>query len=146
MLNKILKTPVDDLVEVVKLNNNCSTSFLKNKLNLPIEIIERWISILEEYNILKVSYKGFEGYVEIIKIKENNNKEIDLDQLKNQFLSKAKNKNLSSKKISSVWKVFLEEYMDEINKLFIKKAKQRGYENRKIEMAWQLYKKELVRL
>lgn len=146
MLNKILKTPVDELVEIVKSNQNCTITFLKNKLNLPLEIIERWLIILEEYNILKVSYKGFEGYVKFIELEENRTKEIDLDQLKSQFLLKAKIKNLSSEKIFNLWQIFLQQYMNEINLLFIKKAKQKGYDDKKIEVAWQMYKKELVKL
>ena len=42
MLNKVLETPVDTLVELVKKNDNCTITFLKEKLNLPLDIIEKW--------------------------------------------------------------------------------------------------------
>ncbi len=39
MQSNILLTPIDDLVEIVKENNKCSITFLKNKLNLPTSYI-----------------------------------------------------------------------------------------------------------
>lgn len=143
MTCKILQTPIDELIEIVKVNNNCTITFLRDRLRIPTEVIERWITILEEYEILKVHYRGFEGYIQIVETKEEKNVSIDVNDLKNQFLMKAKLKSISTDRIAKLWLVFINEYMEQIKDLFFQKAKVRGYEYNQIVKAWELYKKDL---
>ncbi len=148
MTNKILKTPVDELVELVEKNQNCKISFLVSSLKVPAEILERWLIILEEFKVLKIKYVGFEGYISLTennnsKNESESNKTLDIDQLKNDFLKKARVKNLPSSKISKLWKLFLQNYEGDIKKLFEDKAKAKGYNNIKINNAWKKYKLEL---
>ena len=143
MLNKILRTPVDDLVDILNESGKVKISSLVPKLRVPMEYIERWLIILEEYNIVKLNYVGFEGYVSLIKKQVKKTDEIDVDQLKETFLKKSHLKNLDSKKIEKLWILFLEKYEGEIKILFIKKAKLKGYKDKEIELAWKRYKKDL---
>ena len=56
MLNKVLYTPVDKLVEVVKNNNNSSITFLSKELNVPKEILEScraWITNNSGKNLIQ---------------------------------------------------------------------------------------------
>lgn len=148
MLSKVLSTPVDDLVNLVKTNNNCSISFLKTKLNVPIEILERWLVVLEEYNVLRVKYKGFEGFVTIsqeTKLIKDKDK-INVEKLKEVFIEKAKNKNLSYEKMKKIWPLFVMKYETDIKDLFEDRAKDIGYETPKIEKAWSKYRMELNEL
>lgn len=149
MLNKVLTTPVDELVNIVKSNKNINIRLLSTKLKIPSEIIERWLVILEEFNILKITYKGFEGYVNYIEkidsIIEQKEK-IDVENLKSSFLKKSKLKNLSGKKTQELWTEFIKTYEQDIKDLFTDKAKSKGYKLNKIENAWLLYKKDLETL
>lgn len=148
MLNKVLTTPVDNLVELVKNNENCSISFLVSNLKVPTEIIEKWLVILEEYKVLTVNYRGFEGYVNVFKNKEEKliSDKIDIDNLKSTFLKKCYNSGFSSDKIENLWKLFIKENEIEIKKLFDKNAKLHNYKKYQIEKAWVNYKKDLEKL
>ncbi|MFW5704882.1 MAG: hypothetical protein ACOCXG_03475 [Nanoarchaeota archaeon] len=143
MLSEVLKTPVDNLVEIVKSSRETTIDTLKSKLNLPIEIIEKWLVVLEEYKILKVHYKGFEGFVEFVEKNENKKQEIDVDNLKETFMNLAKEKNFTYDKMREAWPIFLSKYEVEIKELFEVKAKRLGFDQNKTQLAWQRYRREL---
>ena len=145
MENKVLLTPVDDLVEIVKQNPNCQIDFLSQKLNLPHELIERWLVVLEEFKILNITYKGFNGFVNISQsvAKHNSSKEVDIDKIKQIFVSKSKEKGLSVEKMKVIWPTFLQRYENDIQELFTKKAKAAGYPQAKIGVAWNKFRGEL---
>ncbi len=149
MQSKILETPVDKLVELVKNNRNCSVDFLILKLNLPAEIVEKWLVVLEEFQVLRVKYKGFEGFVDISRKEEDkierDKSKVDVDNLKDIFMQKSKENNLTFDKMRKLWPIFISEYERDIKQLFEDKAKKMGYEIQKIEIAWMKYKKELER-
>ncbi len=147
MQNNILTTPVDNLVEYVKVHKNCSFTEVINHLKFPLEIIEKWFVILEEYSIVKVYYKGFEGYISYVEkedLKKSKEGEIDIDNLKKIFILKSQDKNFSYEKMRQLWPIFISEYERDIMQLFQDKAKERGYSIEKIDKAWIQFKKELV--
>jgi len=148
MSSNILKTPVDDLVVYIKETKSCKVSEIVQKFHVPLEYIERWLVILEEANILKLSYSKFEGFIEYVEdqSKLKSNTEIDVDKLKEIFLRKSEGKKLSSKKTYELWKIFIKVYEAEIKKLFFTKARARGFPTEKIENAWILYKEDLRKL
>lgn len=151
MLNKILTTPVDDLVELVKSNPDCSVTFIQGKLGLPVEIIEKWLVVLEEYKVVKVNYKGFEGYVKYLvsqkeeDAKKQKAKQIDISRLKDAFVEKSQKRGLSSEQMSSLWPQFVLNFERDIREMFYNMAREKGYETVKIATAWNKYKEELVK-
>ncbi|MDA3855797.1 MAG: hypothetical protein PF569_06040 [Candidatus Woesearchaeota archaeon] len=148
MLSKVLNTPIDDLVVLIKNNKNCTTTFLREKLNLPYEIIEKWLIILEEYKIIKIHYKGFEGFVELVEKKEDADKEdeeLNIENLKETFTSKCKKRDLSYDQMKIVWPKFVENYKGEINKLFYISAQKRGFDKIQTQKAWSKYLEALIK-
>ncbi len=92
MESKVLLTPVDELVDIVKQNPNCEIEFISQKLRLPQDLIEKWLIVLEEFKILNIKYKGFKGFVntsDSLK-KHDSSKEIDIDKIKELYVSKSK--------------------------------------------------------
>ena len=147
MQKRILLTPVDTLVEIIIENKKCSITFLKNKLNLPLEIIEKWLVILEEYKVIDIHYSGLEGYVTIIEDKKKNQvSEVNISNLKNNFIQRSKIKDVSYEKMKSLWPVFINEYESDIKRDFYEKAKLKGYDTAKIDIAWVKYKEDLKQL
>ena len=148
MQNKVLETPVDKLIEIVKKNNNCSIELLRSQLNAPQEILERWLVILEEYGVINVHYRGISGYVTISNEtkKESEDKKIDVGKIKDIFIEKAKIKKVSYDKMQKLWPIFVLEYEKEIRDLFEDKAKDLGYDSQRIEKAWLKYKEEITQL
>lgn len=145
MLSKILTTNVDELVEIVKNNENCTISFVKNKLNLPLELIEKWLVVLEEYGVLEVHYKGFEGFISYKPKKANVIKsQINLEDLKGVFIKKAKLRNLTNDDMKILWPKFVMNFDVDIHNLFIEIAKKRNYDDVAVKNAWEKYKEELI--
>lgn len=143
-MDKILLTPVDRMVEIISTSDNINLTDLTKQMHFPREMIERWLIILEEYKILTVHYKGFEGFVKLIKqTNKNSLHEIDVEKIKEEFISKAEGKNLALSDIKVIWPKFLKKYENEIKILFEKKAKEKGIENKKIKIGWTKYLVEL---
>ena len=145
MQNNVISTPIDELVNIVKENQNCSITMLRTKLRLPSDLIEKWLVILEEYKVIEVKYKGFEGYVKIHeeKIDEKIKDNLDIGFIKENFLDKAKDRGLTMDKIRKIWPSFIKEYELEIKKAFVEKSKKQHYEPARIEKAWEKYRHEL---
>lgn len=148
MENKILLTPIDSLVDIIKEYPNSSIETLSSKINLSKELVEKWLVVLEEFKILNIKYKGFEGFVNISQslLEHENSKEIDINKLKETFVAKSRDRNLSASKMKELWPLFLKKYNEEIEKLFWKKARSAGYADEKIPYAWKKFKEELNKL
>jgi hypothetical protein len=142
MISKILETPVDHLVKFVKDHPNSSVTSIRENLKVPGEILERWLVVLEEYKIIDVEYKGFEGFVTFVGKKESKD-EVDIDNLKEIFVNSAKKTGMPYDKIREAWPIFLSKYESEIHELFIKKAKKLGFDQSKVTVAWNKYWKGL---
>jgi len=145
MGNKILLTPVDDLVEIIKGNPNCQIAFLAKKLDLPSSLVEKWLVVLEEFKIITIKYKGFNGFVNITSgvAKHEGDKEIDIDKIKSIFVDKSKAKGLTIKKMQEIWPSFVLKYEGDIKDIFERKANVAGYPIDKIQLAWQKFREEL---
>ncbi len=147
MLGKTLLTPVDDIVDYVKEKQNCTISYLKDKLNVPSNVLERWLVILDESEVVTMHYRGFEGFVSLTeKQKDEDNKGSDIEKIEQVFIEKCRKKNLSFDKMQELWPKFLEEYINEIKKEFFEKAKKRGFNEKKTEKAWGKFKESLKSL
>ena len=147
MLNKILSTPIDDLVRIVKKTGRCKLSYLNKELNISSSVLDKWLVILEEYNILEVNYSGLDGEVHYIEKleeqKEEENNFINVNALKIDFTKKSKLKSISEEKTKSLWKMFINQYETEIRNNFLKISEKKGHEKSKTEKAWKKYREEL---
>lgn len=148
MLNKTLVTPVDDLVKIIIKKDPCSTTELSSQLRIPLELIERWLVVLEEFGIIKVHYKGLDGWVSLNKNSKfaKSKEDVDLEQLKDTFIGKCKEKNLSYDEITRLWPVFLKQNDQEIKSIFYTKAKDMGFDVDKTDRAWQRFETELYKI
>ena len=144
MLGKTLLTPMDDIVGYAKEKPNCTISYLKDKLNVPSDVLERWLVILDENEVVTMHYRGLKGFVSLTeKQKGMDNKESDIEKIEQVFIEKCRKKNLSFDKMQELWPKFLEEYIDEIKKEFFEKAKKKGFNEKKTEKAWERFKESL---
>lgn len=152
MQSKILITPIDNMVEFISENKNCSINTICSKFNLSLDIIEKWLVILEEYKILEVKYAGFEGFANInpkYLEKKNLKKEkedsfLDLKSLKLDFIKKVRDKDLQYQ-AEDLWPKFISNYEPEIKENFYKSAKERGFPEKTMDSAWNKFKLELLK-
>lgn len=152
MQSKILITPIDSMVDFISESKICSITKICSKLNLPLEIIEKWLVILEEYKIIEVKYSGFEGfasmnskYLEKTNVKkEKENAILDLKSLKLDFIKKVRDKNLQYQ-AEELWPKFILNYESDIKENFYNSARERGFPEKTMEMAWNKFKLELLK-
>lgn len=143
MSSNVLKTPVDNLISIVKSNKNCTVTLLKERLRVPLEILERWLIILEEYGIIKVHYKGFEGFVSLTENSAKKKTDTDIYHLRDIFIEKSQKKMITYEKMKKLWPIFVSEYEMIIKEEFFKKAKELGYDDFKIDKAWVRFREDL---
>lgn len=144
MSNSVLTTPVDSLVKIVRENQPCSISLIVSKLRLPLDLIEKWLIILEEYQVLTISYKGLDGFVKITE-QEFSQDELSADNIKESFIQKCVKKKISYSKMSKIWPVFILRFERELKELFLQEAKKSGHSINKSQAAWIKFKTELER-
>lgn len=141
MQNRVLRTPVDSLVELLKKHKSLKVEQIGSMLKLPNSIIEKWLVILEEYGILKITYSGLEGYVQYKEKKDTN--ETPIENIKNEFIEKCKERKLTLAQIRPIWFEFLHKAKPKIKEEFIETNKKKGYQYAKIKQAWLKFEREL---
>lgn len=141
MQNRVLRTPVDSLVELLKKHKSLKVEQIGSMLKLPNSIIEKWLVILEEYGILKITYSGLEGYVQYKEKKDTN--ETQIENIKNEFIEKCKERKLTLAQIRPIWFEFLHKTKPKIKEEFIEANKKKGYQYAKIKQAWIKFEREL---
>ena len=85
MKSEVLITPIDEIITYLKSHPLCSTSQLAILFKIDEEIIDKWISILEEQGIVKVEFHGLEPEITYIN-KNKTDKKISIDNLKDSFV------------------------------------------------------------
>lgn len=146
-MSKVLLTPIDSLVELLKQKKVLSFSQIQQQIKVPFEILEKWMIVLEEYKIVKTHYQGFEGYAEYTEVqKASEVKEINIDNIKEFFIESCKRKKLDDGEMGKIWPDFILHYEFDIKQLFSNKAKSLGFDEKKMDIAWQKYKKDLETL
>ncbi len=166
MHNTILKTPIDDMVEILKEKKICSIKYIQEKLNVSTGLLEKWLTILEEYNVLTVFYRGLEGFAKIkeevaestkkgnnpvnamhdeIKQHHTNENFLNIEMIKAEFFKKSQLKSINDQMIRQLWPRFILKYESEIKNDFFLKAKSRNVQDHMIEKAWYAYKEDLIK-
>lgn len=141
MSSTVLTTPVDTLVKIVKENQPCTISFIKGQLRLPIQLIEKWLVILDEYKVISIKYKGLEGFVSLNQ--EKKKEDISVESIKETFIEKCASKKITFSQMTKIWPRFVQEFEGNLKESFWEENKKKGYSDKKINLAWLKFKKDL---
>ena len=145
MKSEVLITPIDEIITYLKSHPLCSTSQLAILFKIDEEIIDKWISILEEQGIVKVEFHGLEPEITYIN-KNKTDKKISIDNLKDSFVQACYKKKISNEKMKELWRVFFSQYEQEIKKQFEKESVERKLDKKMIPIAWQRFRKTMEEL
>ena len=151
MVSKILETPIDDFVKLIKVLDGFEVEEIKMRAKREFGVyedtIEKWLIILEEAKIISVKYRGLKSYIEYRENKkEKKEKILDMEKMKSQFKIKAREKNIQEGRVEGLWAKFLEQSIENIKQEFIKKSLKQERTQEEIIKAWEKYKGELVKL
>lgn len=148
MSDEVIKTGVDELLELLKDNNKLPLIDAAKNLGVAVDVVQAWVDFLVEERILGIEYKFTTPYIYLNKPLDTLRKvyddmgPIDLMFFKKQFLDKAKRNSIPENRISDLWKNHLLQELELKKKYFFYEAQTRKITN--IEQVWAEYQKNLL--
>ena len=139
MTNQITSL-IDTFMLEIEKNPGIEILEISKKLEIDVDYIERWVLILEEKEILEVRNIGFKSH---LYLKQDSSNEFDFSFFKEEFIQKAKNKNVPYEKLEDVWRKFLGANENLLLDKFREKAKKETkHTDKEVIYAWNNFKKE----
>ena len=148
MAEQIIRTGVDELLDMLKGSPKIPLVDAAKKLKVSVDVVQAWVDFLVEERILGIEYKFTTPYIYLNTPLEPSAKisrtedSIDVSYFKRQFWEKAKHNNIPESKIADLWKNHLLQETDLKRKYFFFEAQQRKFSD--IEHIWEEYQKSLL--
>lgn len=148
MSDEVVKTGVDELLELLKGNSKLPLVDAAKKLKVSVDVVQAWVDFLVEERILGIEYKFTTPYIYINKPLESVRHEytdtdaIDIKFFKNQFWDKAKKNSIPDSRVPDLWRNHLLQELEIKKKYFFYEAQTRKIVN--IEQVWVEYQKNLL--
>lgn len=140
-----IKTPADELMELVRVKKKISMDAAARELRLPLATVQALVDFLVEEKVLGVEYKFTTPYIYIndasqVKLKNMGKADGGASLAKKEaFYKKAEGKGIPKIKIDSLWRKYLGAHIPELRQEFVHKALERGLSRDKAEDLWLKY-------
>ena len=136
----ILKTDVDDFLELVKRKGRISLPDAAKDLNVPLATVTAWTDFLVEEKIVGIEYKFTTPFVFIQQEAEKTMGIAGLGfDTKEQFYEKARKRGIAESQIRLLWLKYLNVNKEAMKKVFFDKAREKGMPQGKAALLWQKY-------
>ncbi len=136
----ILKTDVDDFLELVKRKGRISLPDAAKDLNVPLATVTAWTDFLVEEKIIGIEYKFTTPFVFL---QQEGDKTMGMAGLgfdtKEQFYEKARKRGIAESQIRLLWLKYLNVNKEAMKKVFFDKAREKGMPQGKAALLWQKY-------
>ncbi len=150
MTEEIIKTQVDDLLDLLKHTSKIPLSEAAKKLNVAIDVVQSWVDFLVEENIIGIEYSFTTPYIYLnkpIESKKSKDKNIPEEQqtieyFKKEFWDRAKGNNIPEEKIETLWKNHILQALELKKKYFLFEAQRRKIKD--IPVAWEEYENKIL--
>jgi len=137
----MLRTDVDEFLDLVKKEGRIALSKAAKKLNIPQTTVEAWADFLVEEKILGIEYKFTTPYV-YMNIEQSEKLEmknyIEFDT-KKDFYDNAKNRGLNAGQIKLLWLKYVNLNKEAMKRVFYEKATSRKIDKAKADELWSRY-------
>ena len=141
----ILRTDVDDFLELVKNKGRISLPDAAKELNTPLATVEAWTDFLVEEKIVGIEYKFTTPYVFIEEHKESKLEMFDMGfDTKEEFYQKARKREIKDNHIRLLWLKYVNANKEAMRKVFFDKGVERGASKDKLLLLWQKYYDYLI--
>jgi hypothetical protein len=149
MVEGTITTGVDDLLEFLKGKNKVATEEAAKVLGVSLKVVQSWVDFLVEEKILGVEYKFTKPYIYLNQPKEEKKaviveEEVSIDEFKDAFNKKAKEKDIPAENVNNLWKNHLLQEMEKKKEFFFREARKKGFFNQ--EELWINYKKNIIKM
>lgn len=148
MVDEIIKTGVDDLLEFLQGIEKVPLTEAAQKLHISASLLQSWVDFLVEEQIVGVEYKFTKPIIylnkppEVKKAKIKEEVELGLDVYKEDFQTRASQKNIPTGKISFLWKNHVDVALSRKKEFFFREARKKNLLNSR--ELWTAYKEKLL--
>lgn len=150
MVDEVVKTQVDDLLELLKHTPKISLAEAAKKLNVSVDVLQSWVDFFVEENILGIEYSFTTPFIYLNKPIESNKKNVNIQKnedfsipyFKNIFWEKARTNNIPIEKVEMLWKNHLLQALELQKKYFVFEAQRRKFS--KIDSLWEEYQTSIL--
>ena len=147
MVDEVIETGVDNLINLLKTEKKISLTEAAKKINVSVDIVQAWVDFLVEEKIIGIEYKFTVPYiylnnpeisvVEVKKEEEN----LSMDMFKDEFFRKALKNNMPKEKIPVLWKNHLNNVIDNKKAFFYNECAKRKVDP---DLYWMDYKNRVM--
>ena len=142
MNEEVIKTGVDDLLELLKGVRKIAVSDAAEKLGVSVVLVQSWIDFLVEEDIVGIEYKFTKPLIYLNKepIKAGlprSEAEFSIQDYKDEFWKRAAAKQIPEQKISFFWKNHVKEIIDSKKEFFYREARNRKLND--VDSIWNDY-------
>jgi hypothetical protein len=145
MAQDLVKTGVDELLELLSDNAKIPLTDAASKLNLDAGVIQAWVDFLVEENIVGIEYKFTTPYIYLNKVVEKKSESkaetYNIQYFKKLFWEKAKSNNIPEGQMDMLWHNHIAQALELQKKYFFFEAQRRKIVD--IEGAWNEYKESI---
>jgi len=146
--DEVITTGVDDLLALLKQVDKIPLIDAAMQLKITPPLLQSWVDFLVEEEIIGIEYKFTKPIIYLNKPPEkkesfiSEDADMNLEAYKNDFKSRAAEKNIPHDKISFFWKNHVKESLNRKREFFYREAKKRNLSN--VPALWQGYNERLL--
>lgn len=149
MVDETITTGVDSLLDILRKNEKISLQDAASELHLPTDTLQSWVDFLVEERIIGIEYKFTKPYIylnkEETKTQTKSSKGPTLQELKDEYASRAKRKKIPQEKIASLWESHIHQELSYLEPFFTEQAQRRGVQDtRELRRLWQDYVNKFI--
>jgi hypothetical protein len=152
MVEEVIKTGVDELLDILKHSSKLPLSDVAKKLNVSMDVAQAWVDFLVEEGIVGIEYKFTTPFVYLNKALEEeaapeqpsleNEMKINLALFKKQFWDKAQKNSIPESKVQMLWRNHLMQELEIKKKFFFFEAQRRKIHD--VDNLWSEYQNNLL--
>ncbi len=148
MTGEIVKTGVDELLELLAHSAKIPLTEAAAKLKIDAGVVQAWADFLVEEGIVGIEYKFTTPYIYLNKVVEKKSQdnvqkeeEFNVQHFKREFWERARAGNMPEQQIEQLWKNHILQALELLKKYFFFEAQQRKL--LEVDKLWEEYK-ELI--
>jgi hypothetical protein len=148
MSEELIKTGVDELLELLGSGSKIPLADAAKKLDVTMDVVQAWVDFLVEERIVGIEYKFTTPFIYLNKpmtakgTEQSAEDSITILTFKKEFFDRARKNNIPETHIEKFWKNHLSQELELKKKYFYFEANQRKINN--IDGTWKEYESNIL--
>lgn len=147
MVDGIVTTGVDDLLDLLKKTDKIPIFDAAKQLKVPVDTLQSWVDFLVEEKIIGLEYKFTKPFIYFnrdVATKQNNSLP-SLSEIKSIYIKRAKEKKIPEQQIMTLWDAHVKQELAFMEPYFNERAQKKGVQDLlKRKKLWTAYVDDLM--